>query len=296
MILNSSVLANSIKSSLLLWKNNLLPTLFPFFLFSNILINYGFIEILSEITKPFMNKLFRLNGNTSFILFMSMISGIPSNAKYTSLLLDKGLISEKDANKIILFTQFNNPLFIIYTIGITFLNSYKLGLIILISHYISNFLIGIIIRDKIYLKEKVNYKAIKNNLLKNNNLGSIISNSIKDSINTMLLILGVISFFMIITSIINLYIKLPLLYTGIVNGIFEITQGIKIISICNISNNLKGFIIVSMISFGGLSSHLQVMSILDKKKIRYKSYLLSRIFHSILSSLIYLLLSYYIAF
>jgi hypothetical protein len=74
-------------------------------------------------------KIFKVNKNSSFALIMSMISGTPSNSKYLKDLYDNGLIDIYDVKKCLNFCHFVNPIFIIGTIGVTFLNNKKLGLI-----------------------------------------------------------------------------------------------------------------------------------------------------------------------
>ena len=59
----------------------------------------------------------------------------------------KSDINDMEANKLLLFTHFSNPLFIIESIGVTFLGNKKIGIIILIVHYITNVVIGFINRD-----------------------------------------------------------------------------------------------------------------------------------------------------
>jgi len=134
----SSYILDTVGYSFTIWKNNLFPSLFPFFVLSEILINYGFVEFVGELFKPIMNKLFKVSSNSAFIFIMSIISGFPSNAKYTRHLLEQGLIDEKEASKILMFTHFSNPLFIIGTVSLLFLNDKKAGLIVLICHYITN--------------------------------------------------------------------------------------------------------------------------------------------------------------
>ena len=75
------------------WKNNIFPSLFPFFVLSHILINYGFVELVGELFKPFM-RLFKLKGVSAFVFIMSLVSGFPSNAKYVRELYISGLINE----------------------------------------------------------------------------------------------------------------------------------------------------------------------------------------------------------
>ena len=59
------------------------------------------------------------------ILILSIISGFPSNARNTRTLYDKGLITLDEANHILIFSHFSNPLFILTTISILSLLSFK---------------------------------------------------------------------------------------------------------------------------------------------------------------------------
>lgn len=291
-ILNeSSTIMNSVSYSFNIWINNIFPSLFPFFVLSEILINYGFVELVSELLKPIFEKLFKINGNAAFVFIMSMLSGFPSNAKYTKELYLQGKLNEKEATKILMFSHFSNPLFILGTIAITFLNDKRLGLLIMFSHYFSNIIIGIIFRNYNPSKLNKNKFSIKNSILKMHNkrinndkkIGAIITNALTNSINTLLLILGVITTFLIITTIIDNNFHLNLFNKSLLSGILEMTQGLKHVSLLNISNYYKSILITAILSFGGLSVHTQVISIISDTKIRYTPFLISRIIHVIVS-------------
>ena len=280
MLFNSSLIINSVTFSFSLCINNLFPSLFPFMILSNILMEYGFVDIASELLKPIMNKLFKSHEYGSFVLILSIISGTPSNSKYINELLNKNMINEYDATKLLLFTHFVNPLFVINTIGVSFLHNKLLGIIILISHYLGNFIVGIIFRNyhKINNSTKINISKAITTLDKKNNFISILTNSIISSINTLLIILGVITTCLIITSLIDI--------NPILNGFLEITQGLKYISTTNLEMLKKVLLTTFLISFGGFSIHAQSFSILSNKKIKYIPYLIARITHGIISSII----------
>ena len=142
-LINSTSIVNNIILSFNICFNNLFPSLIPFMLLSNILIKLNLIYELSNMFKFLTTKIYKINKNCAFALIMSMISGTPSNSKYLKDLYDNNLINEYDVKKCLNFCHFVNPIFILSTIGLTFLNNKKLGLIILISHYISSFIIGI---------------------------------------------------------------------------------------------------------------------------------------------------------
>jgi len=284
-LINSSEVTSSILFSFEIFKTNVFPNLFPFLIISGLLINYGFVEICSNIFSPIMKKVFKISGNTSFIFIMSLLTGFPSNSKYTKELYLSGLINSKEATKILMFTHFSNPLFIIGTIS-TFLNS-KIALIILFCHYITNIIIGIIFRN--YNVENNKNKTIIKSERKN--FGIALSSSITSSINTLLLIFGTITVFLIITTLINDKLNLPDFYKSIINGIFEMTQGLKSVSLLNINMKFKAVLMTMFLSFGGISIHMQVLSIISDTNIKYLPFFLSRIIHSIIAgSLVYLII------
>ncbi len=277
-LFNSIEIMESIRLSFSICINNLFPSLIPFMILSNILINYNFINDLSEIFKNLM-KMFKINKNCSFALIMSLISGTPSNAKYLKDLYDNKLIDENDVRKCLNFCHFTNPIFILGTIGFTFLNDKKLGLIILVSHYLGSIIIGLFQNKS--LSNEIEY----NNNLKDNNKSfiNILSDSIYSTINTLLLILGIITFCLIISCILNkifsLNDNLKFIY-----GFIEITQGLNYLKETNMSIDLKAIISSFIISFGGVCIHAQVFSIIDNKKIKYYPYLIARIIHAFISA------------
>lgn len=277
-LLNSYEIMENIRFSFSLCVNNLFPSLIPFMLLSNLLIKYDFIDDLSDIFKPLMTKFFKVNKNCSFAFIMSILSGTPSNAKYIKDLFDNNLISIGDLKKCINFCHFTNPIFVIGTIGYTFLNNKKIGLIILFCHYISSFIIGF------FNKKNKNIKLYNNKTkLTNLNFINVFKECINDTINTLFLILGIITTCIIITGIIDnifpINNNLKFIY-----GFIEISQGLKYLSLSNLTIEIKSIISSFMISFGGFCIHAQVFSILDNKKIRYYPYLISRVIHGIISA------------
>lgn len=279
---------SSIKMSFKICINNLFPSLIPFMLISNIFIKYDFIYEISNMFEKITNKIFKTNSSIFYVIIMSMLSGTPSNAKYLNDLYNNKFININDIKKTILFCHFTNPFFILGTIGYMYLNNKKIGLIILISHYLSCFIIAILNRNK-YKLEKIDNKErtiIKKGFMNN------LSESIYSIYNTLILILGIITTCLIITTILDNYLNINNNYKYIY-GLIEITQGLNYLSTSNFNIYIKSMIATFLISFGGLCIHIQVFSILDNKKIQYLPYFFSRIFHGIISSLITLILANY---
>ena len=285
--LNSNTLNQTITFSSNLFLKNIMPSLFPMFIISSILVEIDIPKVLGNIFKKPMNILFKTKGEGAFIFFMSMITGFPSSAKYINDLLNKKQINTKDAQKILMFSFFSNPLFIVNTVGIMFLKSQKIGIMLLISHILGNIIIGIIFKNYNQTKNipntKINNLKYLNTKINNTNLFKVLITSIKTSIETLINIFGIITFFLII---INILFKTKNIITIPLIGILEMTSGLKYLSLSNIDYNIKVLLSMFLISFGGLSVHFQIMSILHKKKVKYLPFLISRIIHGIISVLI----------
>lgn len=279
---HTNIIVETFQESSKLWFYTLLPTLLPFFIITDLLSNYGFINFLSKVFGKIM-KVFNLNEECSYAFFMSIISGFPGNSKLIKELLDKKEIDEQDATKLLTFTHFSNPLFIIGTIGTILLNNKKLGFLILIIHYFTNIIIGILFR-KIYIKKIVSVKkTLKNS---SNSFMKTLLKSIHNSINSLLIIYGIIIFTSLLINIITINLKLSLFFKSILTGLIELTQGLKLINDFPINITLKVTIMTFFLSFGGISIHMQIMSILNDYKINYYIYLLARILHASISSII----------
>jgi len=301
----SKTIMDSVIFSFQIWQNNIFPSLFPFFVLSEILIYYGFVEFISELFRPLMAKIFCMNGAASFVFFMSLVSGFPSNAKYTRELYLKGLLDEEEASKILTFSHFSNPLFILGTVSLLFLKNKEVGFLILICHYMTNILIGLIFRS--YHKSNVskNHISIKSAIIamhqkrihNEKTFGAMITTALTNSIQTLLLILGTVTMFLVLTTIIDNNLNINSLYQSILNGFVEMTQGLKYVSMLNIPLKIKSVLTVMILSFGGFSVHMQVISILSDTKIKYLPFFTARILHSAIAGiLVFFLFDFWIQF
>jgi len=298
---------NSAYNGLMTWFSIVLPSLFPFFIISEILIEFKFVNIIGNALKPIMYPLFNVSGESAFPFAMSVISGYPVGAKITSSLREKKLISKTEAQRTISFSSTSGPLFMLGAVSVGILDNPNVAPLIMFSHYLGALTVGIIFRFY-KLNEKPTHKAntsnkdiISNIFNKNYSIGSILGNSISKSINTILLVGGMIIFYSVFTellfasksfnklidilsNIIPFNINMELL-KGFLAGLFEITTGIKRISSININIIYKLIIINFLIGWSGFSIHSQALSFISHTDINSKLYIFSKLLHGIFSSL-----------
>ena len=264
-----SISKESIAKSFSLWTNNLVPSLFPMIIINEILINYNFPGVICSIFyKPF-NKIFQLSYNGTYLFVMSIFIGTPANAILLKNMLDKKMAQIEEINKLLYVCYFSNPLFLYNMLSLIFSNK-KIVLFLLVSHYLANFIILFLIRNK--------YQANTDNKIKieSVSLSKLLPNAIKKAFNSLIVVLGVISFYLLISDY--------FLTTTIFKGLLEITTGLNSLIINQSSS--KKILAIIIINFGGLSIFTQIKSILEDTNLNFVNYFKGRILQIIISLLL----------
>ena len=247
-----------------LFITKLLPSVFIIYILSDLLINYGIINLLKKITKY---------PTTIYVILISLISGFPSGPKTIVKLKDQKYISEEESNKLIKYTHFPNPIFIFSTISLITNNIKQIYFSIILSNLI------ILIKNK---------PTSNNNLpnIKEQDFTTILSNSIISTLKIILLIYGTSIFFYLISVIILKYLPNTKTIYLLTNLVFDLTKGI--ISTNLISNKiLKDLVIIILLTITPLNINIQIKSILSDTNIKYINFLKGRIQSSILSIIIF---------
>ena len=287
------------KSGLKLWALNVVPSLFPFFIATNLLGYTNVIKYFSKIFNKIMRPIFNVPGEGAFPFIMGIISGYPVGAKIVADFKKQGLCSNIEAERLIAFTNNSGPLFIVGTVGIGLFKDTKTGILLLITHILACITVGILFRwwKSGGNKRSTSFIETSNKLpsrISLSNLGEVLASSIMNSISTIFLIGGFVVLFSVVISILNnigilnLFVNLisPLsnvfgisdkYLKGIITGLIELTNGICDIALIankNISSNI--IICAFLLGFGGISVALQVLSITSKNGISIKPYLIGK--------------------
>ena len=271
---NNKEVANVIIEAVNLFLKKVFVSLFPMFILNDILINLNIPYYFYLLFNKLFLKVFKTSGLGAYVFIMRLISGTPSNAYILKELVELEKISLEEANHFLTFTYFSNPLFLSVMLSTIF--NTRVVLKIILCHYIANIIIGILIRNK---APKI---ANNKNILKTN-LKITLTKSINKSITTLLMILGTISFYMLLTFIITSLLPNNCLIKAIISGFLEITNGLNTMTSLNILNKIKEIIASAIISFGGLSIHTQIKAILEDTNMNYSYFLKGRIMQSIIS-------------
>ena len=308
------------KNGLTLWATCVVPSLFPFFVITNLLTHTKVVKFVGKLLDKFMRPIFNVPGIGGFAFVMGLISGYPVGAKIVSDFREEGLVSKDEGERMLAFTNNSGPLFIISSVGISLFGDTTTGLILLGTHILSCITVGIILgkfskksdeefrnnRLDLY-NNKLRNSSKKNDPSSNNvtfkNLGEVLGNSINSSISTILMIDGFVVIFSVIISILNQTHALDLLskffnpilaFLGfdlsfakpILSGIIELTNGVNLVSGVHIKAISQNIILCAfLLGFGGFSVLLQVFSIVAKTDLSMKKYFVGKLMQGIIAAI-----------
>ena len=280
--INPSLIIESGITSINIFKTKLFPSIFPFFVLASLSLELGIASKISNKLNPIFKRLFHVEGNSSFIILVSIISGFPSGSKYITESLKDKTINKGTANYLLTFTHFANPLFILGTCGLV-LNSISLAYKILIIQIISNIILGIILRPKeiITSKSKNNYQS--------KYFLEELPKAINSAIKVLLFMLGSITFFMFFSKLLTSSLSLSPFFKTIITGILDMTSGISLVNSINTTTYIKGLLVLTFITFGSFSVHLQVLNNIKEEDLDYKYFFLGRIIETAVALLIYII-------
>lgn len=309
-IISPSEMINSAKNGISLWFNIVLPSLFPFLILSDLIQKSAITKVFEKLLSNIMKPIFKLPGISSLAIFLGMTGGYPIGAKITSDLRNNNSLSKTEAKRLLAFSNNSGPLFISGAIGIGLYKNASIGFLLLISHYISALLVGILFR--FYKKEKVTPNSknlIQFSFIKLSSLGETLTNTVKKAITTVTVIGGFIVIFSILTTILEKTglllliskIIMPNLDTdfsaSIISGILEVTNGVnRIFNLSSVNLTAKLIVTSALIGFGGFSVHMQTLSVISSSDIGSSTYFIGKTLQSIFSGIITFMLLHYTNF
>jgi sporulation integral membrane protein YlbJ len=281
----------------MLWFNNVLPSLLPFMIAANMLILLGFADVAAKFLAPFMRKIFGLPGAAGFALIVGFTSGYPMGAKIISDLTISKKISERDAQHLLAFCNNAGPIFVVGAVGVGMFNSARIGYILWIAHILAALCIGILARARgatpptptstwwEYRHEPAQFSRKRKNERANvHSIGKVLTEAVKNSMEAMVLIGGIIIFFSVVVAIPEtMGLSKDSLFGGIVAGLVEVAGGVRKIS----AHEINFFTIASaafVIAFGGISIHAQTFHFTSGTGIKNHKYIFAKILHGIIAA------------
>lgn len=279
--------------------NIIIPSLFPFFVISSMVVELGIAARLGYFIEPLMTKLFNVNGTCSAAFVLGFIGGYPVGAKTAISLYEKGQCSKSEAERLLSFCNNSGPAFILGVVGAgVFSNSFA-GLLLYLAHTIASIIIGLLFRN--WGRDSAVRQEFNRKPLKRISFSKAFTKSVVSSFQSALSICGFVIFFTVFIRLLFLSGVIPFLASAIgkafyplgmtediaeklLTGFIEISSGVWTLQDAapNINSNIA--MAAFMLGWAGLSVHCQALSFMCDSGLSAKTYILGKLLHGLFSA------------
>lgn len=254
-------------SAVSLCITSVIPSLLPFFVCSRMLLGLGICEKLGEIIeKPFV-KLFRLPPLFSGGFLLGSLCGFPMGAKIAASFYEKGHCTKRQAAYGAVLCNNAGPLFIIGTLGTTFLQNTTVGKQLWLLHLSSSVITALLLRH--FLPTPECYVTFRQN--KKTRTLDLFVEAVSDSVQTILQVCGLIIFF---GAVIRTLICLGMPDSSVLIGSIEMTTGLSQLALINSDCILP--LCSFLLGFGGICVFMQVATAFLPQGIPLTPYLVGK--------------------
>lgn len=267
--------AEGVRKGLDICARSIIPSLFPFMALSSFLIHSRLCLWHGKLADKIGNILFSLPGSALSAVFMSLIGGFPVGASMTAKLLEKGEITENQAQRMMMFCVNAGPAFVIGTVGVSMLSNTAAGGIILISLMVSSVAMGFFSK---LASDGVPAAATEHESQSPPELSQAFTRSVADAAASMFSVCAWVILFSCINGFTDL---LSISDSGkiFVKAVLEVTTGSFAAA-----GNVPLPIMCLIIGFAGMCVHCQVLSCALQTGIKLSLFIASRIINGAIAA------------
>ena len=282
------------KNGMKLWLFTVIPSLLPFIIVSNLLLNLNLLSALTDWIYPILHPLFKVSKHGCFPILIGMLSGYPMGAKSCADLVKEEKITLEEGQYLLSFVNNASPMFLTTYLAMQCLHSEPMKYLLYSIVLLSSFLCSIFYRI-FSQKEKRNFSIHKTTQKTSANLSlaCAMDKSILDGFFTITKIGGYILLFSILSTFL---LHIPNTFNFISYGLLsitEITTAANQIGNSDFSTKIKIILTMTSTAFGGLSSLFQTQSVIAGSGLSLKTYFYYKLLQCLF---VFIILSFILVF
>ncbi len=249
------------RQGLILWFEQILPTLLPFSILSYIVLKSNIFAMCKNSSRN------RISAEEWYVILCGFLFGFPIGSKLTADLYRQNHITKEHAQILCVFTNNLSPLFVIAVLQeILHLKAYASFYILL---YGIPFIYGIIglakTNSPLLYKQKNTASRFQMNM-------QIVDAGIINGFETLLKICGYIMMFSILTQMLRSVPWKHSLFPLLLTGCMEVTNGISLLGESDVPIRLKYLLSLLFLSLNGICGLFQTASILSDTGLSMRNY------------------------
>ena len=274
-------------NGLLLWFNNVFPTLFPFIIISSMIIKTNTLKVISKIFGPLCKRIFHVSEQCCFAIIGGFLCGYPMGARITADLVQSDHINYDEANYLLSFCNNTSPIFVLSYILIHHIQVKELVLPGMIIFFLSPCICSLLFYT-FYYKKNIFYSASAYSNVQNEscNLTALLDSCIMNGIESITQIGGYIVVFSVLINLVQTIIINENLFHTLLLGFLEITNGITCVNSMITNKELCWLLSLCIASFGGFCAVAQTGSMVKGAGLSMKYYIIEKLITTIVTSLL----------
>lgn len=270
MFLYSDECRKGISNGLVLCIKTLVPSLFMYMILASYISGSKAGIYMGAIFSKPIEKFLKLPKISASIILLSLVGGYPIGAKCIASAFDNKLLTKTQAKKLALFSVCSGPGFVLSFVSISLYNNKQIGIILLISQFIS-FFINVLIVAAVIKNEDYIYPEISHNI-NNCDFSKAVQQGCVATLN-------MCSMVIVFSSIISVLEKVLINHQFIKDILILF---LEVTTACSkLYSKYPLYVISFAIGFSGICVHFQIFSILKKIEINKPLFFLFRIIQGI---------------
>lgn len=280
---NSEAAIGFVSNGLRLCAGTVIPSLFPFLVISELLVVSGTGEMIGRLLSGPFRKIFRVSGIGFTVFFLGAVCGFPVGARTAVSYYDRGLLSKRETERLLMFSNNPSSAFLVSAIGVSLFGSQLIGCVLfgvtLFSSTIVGFFGKFLYRDSVKNEERPVLHMPKTGI-------GIFTNAVTGAADSMVHVCAYVIFFAALTGTLKLLLETigaNEYISAFVTGLFELTSGVS--DAAAIPDRGNALILTALFSgWSGLSVHMQILSITDGRGLCYRPYFIAKLIQGLLAA------------
>lgn len=272
------------KSGLLLWFNQVLPSLLPFLIISSLLLSTGLSDSIAIRLAPVLSPVFRCSASGCYAVVIGLLAGLPVGAKTISSLLLSGKITKKEGQYLLPLCNNPSPLFLLGFISVTVLERPDLRYAVLCIVTLSSVLAAKLTRPKTHSNEP-RFSPISPKKSSFTFSFLLLDAAIEQAFSVLTKVGGYIVLFSVLAKLLE-KLPLPSVFLSGLGSFLEITTGSTALASSSFPETLLLCLVTGFVTFGGLSTAAQTKSVLAGTKLPFAHYLITKFIAGLLAGLL----------
>ncbi len=276
------------KSGLLLWFNQVLPSLLPFLILSTLLLSTGLSDCIATRLAPVLSPVFRCSPSGCYAVVIGLLAGLPVGAKTISSLILSGKILKKEGQYLLPLCNNPSPLFLLGFISVTVLKRPDLRYPVLFIVILSSILAAKLTRPRTSHTERNASSVMRSSGTYSMSSDSVTRKKSSFTFSFLLLDAAIEQAFSVLTKVggyivlfsvlAKLFARLPLppLFLACIGSFLEITTGSTALASLPLPTSILLCLVTGFAAFGGLSTAAQTKSVLAGTNLPFAHYLITK--------------------